>query len=262
MKKPRAALDSAVFHLFLPSDSYFKSLTPINIKVNLANENQTIDTAKGKASLQCGSNNINLHDALFTESIPTPLILVPLLSKDFTIVIRENKFNVLPHDSVTSNTAPIASGTSNDGILKFNTHPVPVIYKATSTSCFAILQKYQLLHNTFNRKNHRDVQKYDNFHPQLQKLIQRNEGFSLITFTPCHQAKQIASAHPKIPPTIYTEPLQNLSADTAGPLPKSKEENRYFTVLIDVLSKRYTLLPTKTKSSADLGTKLVNAVTT
>lgn len=57
-------------------------------------------------------------------------------------------------------------------------------------------------------------------------------------------------------------PLQNLSADTAGPLPQqTKQGNKYFTLLPGRLSKRRTVIPTKTKSSADAGANLVNSVT-
>lgn len=56
------------------------------------------------------------------------------------------------------------------------------------------------------------------------------------------------------------ERLDKISADITGRFPKSCFNNRYFTILVDKCAQYYKSIPTKTKSSAELGSKIISLI--
>ncbi len=167
---PRRVLDSAASHHMLHRGYDFKSLSPIKQTVNLA-DNQTIEAiGKGHAALELtDGNRIELLHAFLVPALRRSLISAAQISKTHYILMRKEKFFILPR-SADSPTNILASGTAVNGVFHFN-ESNPEACSSTVKKRFNIPAAFKTIHEIYGHANPKALKRFIAANPSLVDLL-------------------------------------------------------------------------------------------
>ncbi len=111
------------------------------------------------------------------------------------------------------------------------------------------------LHKTFAHFSPVMLRRLLAIRPKLKELLTNRTG--IITCNDCIKGKLTKGPHNTIHRPLV-KPLEVLSTDIAGPLPRSKSGNKYFGVIFDSSTKHISAIPAVTRS--DICKKIVETV--
>lgn len=148
---PHPILDSACSHHMLRAKSAFKFLKPILQPIRVATKSYALAKGSGIGRLSLGKIGVDLAKSLWVPKLTRDIISASRLASEFDLLVKKDKFYVLPQDS-TEVTKAVGTGSAKKGVYEFD----HVQQEGSPTKRFApysIPKRLMNLHRTFAHAN-------------------------------------------------------------------------------------------------------------
>jgi hypothetical protein len=243
----RILLDSAASTTMALDTRHHHRTARSRTLVTVANANKTRATATGPATLPTFPTPTTL-DVLAVPGIRDTLLAASQVAKASDILIQQDEVFIIPKSPLPFRKDIRAICMLRNGVYEMHV-PVTTHRQPVTRNVHANLTHItSTLHNTFN------------YAPAttLRRLVQHSRGTANLNkprdpaYVDCHscaQGKRTRAHFPAIhrPPPA---PLDVISTDTAGPLPRSHDNARYLQILPDRATRYLLTVPLPSKSAA------------